>query len=197
MRLCMRLAANAHCACIQSVRYVYAIHISYELFLTTTVPSNYFLLNADGNKFIPMNQGQTDDGIMITPNEILYKPSTITQHRSDKICVWKLFNEPSITNAINICEIGIIPPMNYLISINENNLYYIHIETTLKIWENCNDLGQKSIELRGKRNPENIWEVFNDNGRFLNSIQKHIFTQHYTSHSSNYHHPNHNKRTIR
>lgn len=111
------------------------------------IPSNYFLLNTDGHKFIPMEQNQIDEGMMIAPEEVLYKPSTITQHRSDKICAWKLFNEPSLENAIDICEIGIIPPMNYLISINENNLYFIHIESSLKIWENCNDVSQKSLNL--------------------------------------------------
>lgn len=112
------------------------------------IPSNYFLLNAEGHKFIPMEQDQINEGIMIAPNEILYKPSTITQHRADKICTWKLFNEPSLLNAIDVCETGIIPPMNYLISINENNLYYIHIENNLKVWENCEDITQKSINIK-------------------------------------------------
>lgn len=100
----------------------------FQLFKVTPVPirlqhntiiikttANYFLISSDGRKYIPMDQREIDNGIRINENEVLYKPSTIVQHRNDKVCAWKLFEKPSRTNALTICETGVIPSMNYLI----------------------------------------------------------------------------------
>lgn len=122
----------------------------YQLYKATPVPIktkfntiivktsyNYFLINTEQQKFIPMSNEQINQGIRTTVNEILYKPSTIIQHQSDRVCVWKLFNNPSLENALEVCETGVIPNTNYLISINENNLYYIFLHKPLQMWENC------------------------------------------------------------
>lgn len=53
---------------------------------------NFFLLNTEGTKFIQLSQQQIDDGIPITPTEMLYSPSVVTQLRSETICVWNEYS---------------------------------------------------------------------------------------------------------
>lgn len=89
----------------------------FNLYKTTPIPlqtkygtmiakafSSHYLLNLHMTQYIRMDADQLGRGIMMAPNEMLYKPTTCTMLKSDKICEWKIQTESDPNDIIYACQ---------------------------------------------------------------------------------------------
>lgn len=88
---------------------------------------------------------------MLTNGEIIYRPTTPIKHDPIEACEWSIYNGLEINDIVKICQIQIIPTQNYIIPINDNNLYYLALSNPLTIWETCaeNQAEANQVETSG------------------------------------------------
>lgn len=116
-----------------------------------SVHSNYFLMNEEQTKYIPMNQKQLDGGKKMSDNEILYRPTVTTLLTSDGICEWQVLRNGLPLDIQVACQFTPFLQQNILITIVENELIFVTANRNQTVFENCNttELTQRKISGRG------------------------------------------------
>lgn len=66
------------------------IHTANGRLIVSTL-HNYFLLNEDQNKFIPLDEQELNNGISLAPNEFLYRTASGIFLSHEAVCVRNLF----------------------------------------------------------------------------------------------------------
>lgn len=106
-----------------------------RLIVQTT--TSHFLMNADQTKFIELTRRELNHGKMLSANEILYRPSTTTHLKHENNCVWKMLIENSMESSLKICTFLPFPQNDVLITIIENEKYYMASNNGMTLWEIC------------------------------------------------------------
>lgn len=66
------------------------IHTAYGRLVVSTL-HNYFLLNEDQNRFIPLDEQELNNGISLASNEFLYRTASDIFLSHEAVCVRNLF----------------------------------------------------------------------------------------------------------
>lgn len=117
--------------------------------MVVSVNSNYFLLNWDNTKYIPMSRSQMDNGRMLASGEMLYSPTVTTMLNSEEICEWQiLLKGPKIQTA---CHLTPFLERNVIITVKENEMLFVELAEETLVYETCNgtQFDQKNIHGRG------------------------------------------------
>lgn len=125
--------------------------MEYRLLKTTPIPfeingytmivqpqARYFLLDRDETRYIALNDRDMLTEIKIGPQNIIYRPSAIVRLDKDNVCEWKAFGAQNPKEILQSCKTSQIPTANYVVEVNEDDIYYISIATPLAITEVCN-----------------------------------------------------------
>lgn len=120
--------------------------------VTSTTP--YFLMNDDHTKFIPLSKAEVDNGKMLSPGEIMYRPATTTYLNRNEICEWVLMTEADINSALHACQIVQLLPVDLVITILDNERFFTSFANNMKVWDVCengkterNIVGRNTITL--------------------------------------------------
>lgn len=112
--------------------------------------NSYFLINNDQTKYIPISEGEMRHGMLIAPNKMIYKPSAATQLKMESVCVWRLLAEGSVDSALNLCNFSPLVTNDMILTILDNESYFMSLSKSTKIWEICNDQQTENHEIIGK-----------------------------------------------
>lgn len=105
-------------------------------YVITSIHSTYFLLNRDYTKYIPLDKKQLGMGNMMANGQMLYRPTTTILLSPKNICEWKLINDK--TDIMNSCHFSPFVHPNSLITILENDIFYLAIHNETTLYEACN-----------------------------------------------------------
>lgn len=119
--------------------------------MIASVYSNYFLMNDEQTKYIPMNQKQLDGGKQMNSNQMLYRPTVTTLLSSEGICEWQVLNNLRASNIQKACQFTPFLQQNVLITVIENEIIFVSSNRNQTMLENCNgiDFSQREISGRG------------------------------------------------
>lgn len=107
--------------------------------VTSKIGMHYFLLNTDRTKFIELTNEQVKEGIKMANAEIIYQPTSPVMNSPEGICVWEMMAKPTMKAFMESCDVGYVPRTNYVISIIDNELYYVFADSPMRIWEQCEE----------------------------------------------------------
>lgn len=135
---------------------------SYSLYRATPVPfttehgrlilhetQNHFLLSADKTKFIQISQGDIDDSKMLSPSEFLYQPTASTHLKYENNCIWRLLLDNTLETSFEICKYTPFPLNDAVLTIIENESYFLTSMNGTTVWEMCND-NEEQRNVRGQ-----------------------------------------------
>lgn len=118
-----------------------------HLIISAVTP--HFLINADKTKFIELSQRDLDNGKMLSPSEFIYRPSSTTQLVTNNNCVWKILVENAVDASIQICDFRPFLHNDVLITLIENEKYYIESKNGTTIWEICDNFERQKTIIGG------------------------------------------------
>lgn len=104
-----------------------------------SIASPYFLLNEDQTKYYPLSKKELGDGILLSDNQTLYRPTSPAILNSDAICEWKILMEKSFNKLDESCHFSPFADHNLLITISANDLYFCTPPDGTRVWEKCDD----------------------------------------------------------
>lgn len=126
--------------------------MEYRVLRTTPIPfeingytmivepqAKYFLLDKDEIRYIALNERDMLTEIKIGDEDIIYRPSAIVRLDKENICEWKVFGTRNPKEVLKSCRTSQIPTANYVMEVNEDDIYYISITQPLSITEICNN----------------------------------------------------------
>lgn len=101
--------------------------------------TKYFLLDRDETRYIALNERDMLTEMRISERDIIYRPSAIIRLDKENICEWRVFGAQNPTEVLQACKTSQIPTANYVMEVNEDDIYYISITQPLVITEVCNN----------------------------------------------------------
>lgn len=119
-----------------------------EHYWITSPLSNYFLLNWDRTKYIPMSQQQLDNGKMLSTGEIMYRPTVTTLLNSNAICEWQILLGGQ--NLHTACHFEPFIKRNALISVYADDILFLMAEKNTTLYEICHDSDIEQRMVRGR-----------------------------------------------
>lgn len=130
----------------------------YQLFRSTPIPiqtsygrvilqssSSHFLLNIDKTRYIEISQHDLDNAKMPTTGEILFRPSNSIQLKYESNCIWRMLVENNIDSSMNTCKYQPFAQNDVIITIIENERYFMASINGTTIWEICDDQQQQHV----------------------------------------------------
>lgn len=136
---------------------------SYTLYKVTPIPidtpngrliikltEQYFLLNTDQTKFIPLSRAELDRGKMLSHNQMLYAPTSSTQLKYENVCAWKLFMERTLKATMTACNLVPLVKTDVIITIIENEIYFVSTLSPTPMWEMCNGEQSTQKDVQGR-----------------------------------------------
>lgn len=125
---------------------------TYKLFKVTPVPiitdnfclianieNSYFMINREKTEFTELSIGAVESGIRMNDNNVLYKVNALTKTNPKSNCIWSQFLDNEINLLTTICNLSPISKMNYITTINNNDLFHLTVIKPLIVWETCGD----------------------------------------------------------
>lgn len=109
-------------------------------------PTNRYILMST-KEYIPVLQSEFDNAKSTPNNEKIFTPSEHTYHDVFQNCELNIFRSPKKSTISKLCNVKIIPTMNYFVAINQNNLFFVAISNPIKITETCNNKPLKTYDL--------------------------------------------------
>lgn len=123
---------------------------SYTLFKATPIPlktqnglvlasikSTHFLLNEDQTKYYALSERELENGIMLSDNQTLYRPTSPAILNTDAVCEWKILMEKSFDKLDQSCHFSPFADYKLLITITANDLYFCISPDGTRVWENA------------------------------------------------------------
>lgn len=111
--------------------------------------TEYFLLNADRNRYIELTTEQVRKGMKMETGEVIFRPTTATLKRSQDVCLWRMLVRPEVSEFKRLCNIGMLPSSTYVFTMSGNDLYYIFSRESFELEEQCEDMHMQSYILNG------------------------------------------------
>lgn len=118
--------------------------------LIIKLTEQYFLLNFDQTKFIPLSRAELDRGKMLAHNQMLYAPTSSTQLKYENVCSWKLFMERTLGAAMTACNLVPLVKTDVIITIIENEIYFVSSLNPTPMWEMCNNDQSTQSDVQGR-----------------------------------------------
>lgn len=97
----------------------------------------HFLLNKDEIKLYPLDDQQIEHGLRVEEHVVMFKPRVTTSTDIQNICIWLAFKHSSLKDLMRKCPKSLIPNANYVITVNENDLYYLSLHNATRFSKNC------------------------------------------------------------
>lgn len=107
--------------------------------MIATITNTFFLLNSEHTKFIALSDKQIHNGLKLTRDEMLYRPTSPAILDEDTICEWKAIAELDFGELSKTCHFTPFADHNLLISIIENDIYFTTSPNGTRISEKCGD----------------------------------------------------------
>lgn len=107
----------------------------------------FVLINTGGSEYIPITKTELDNANTNFYGEKIITPSENSYLDISQSCEITIFLAPRKNTIMNLCEIRIIPTMNYFIPINHNNIFYITISKPITLIEHCFGKQIKSYDI--------------------------------------------------
>lgn len=101
--------------------------------------TKYFLLDESESRYIALRDRDLLSEMRINDKMVIYRPTAIVRLDRDDICEWKAYSAQSTMEILEACEASQIPTANYVMEINENDIYFISVAFPMSIMEVCND----------------------------------------------------------
>lgn len=122
-------------------------YVAYEIIPIPTLINNktiiinpsmqYVLINTGGSEYIPISKNELDNSNRNFYNEKIITPSEYSHLDFSQNCEITIFLAPRKNIILDICNIKIIPTMNYFVSINHNDIFFVTIAKPITIIEHC------------------------------------------------------------
>lgn len=107
----------------------------------------FVLINTKSSEYIPITKSELDNANINSNNEKIIIPLENSYLDTSHNCEMTIFLAPRKNTISNICEIKILPSMNYFVSINHNNIFYVTISKPVTLIEHCSGKQIKSYDL--------------------------------------------------
>lgn len=104
--------------------------------------THQFLLSNDKTKFIEVNERELENARISKTMEMLLRPAAAIQLKHNTNCIWSIFVDGIFGHSTQNCEFKPIPRTDLLITIIENEKYFISSENGTTIWQICHESQQ-------------------------------------------------------
>lgn len=99
--------------------------------------TQYFLINDQGNEYIPISNVEYTKGKYNIQGEKILKPAENAHLDYSEQCEINMYMNPSKSIMKDLCDIKLIPNANYFVPIEHDNMYFITINSPIVISEHC------------------------------------------------------------
>lgn len=100
--------------------------------------SQYFLISDDLREYILIDEEEYSVAKTNRRGEIIFIPAQNGHFTHDSSCEMSILMSPIKKSIAKVCKTNLIPSAVYFVAIEQNSMYYIHIEKTIHILERCN-----------------------------------------------------------
>lgn len=101
--------------------------------------TTFFLLDEHETQYIALRERDLLTEVTVSDREIIYRPTAVISLEKENICEWRAYAAKTTSEIIQACKTSQIPTANYIIEINENDVYFLSIATPMTITETCGD----------------------------------------------------------
>lgn len=109
-------------------------------------PSNRYMLISD-SEYIPISKEELDQSKYTIKQEKIITPKENSYLDIYQNCELNIFRAPKEKTIIERCDVKLIPTMNYFVSINHNDLFYVAIKDPITITEYCEGKSMRTYQL--------------------------------------------------
>lgn len=109
-------------------------------------PSNRYMVMSD-TEYIPISAHELENNKYTINNERIISPSENSYLNIYQNCELNIFRAPKEKTITDLCDIKLIPNMNYFISINHHDLFYVAIKNPITVTEYCDGKTMKTYEI--------------------------------------------------
>lgn len=99
-------------------------------------PSNRYMLISD-SEYIPISKEELENSKYTIKHEKIIAPKENSYLDIYQNCELNIFRAPKERTIIDLCDVKLIPTMNYFIPINHNDLFYVAIKNPITLIEHC------------------------------------------------------------
>lgn len=121
-----------------------------NLMKTTTIPfmlegqraimapgSEYFLVNGEQTRFIPLTHHEIRTARRISDAETLYEPSSTIFLDKAMMCQSRILTEPSLSELTKFCKIIPFVNQELIRTVLEGSVYFVQFNEPTRLWETC------------------------------------------------------------
>lgn len=106
--------------------------------LIISTQRRYFLISNDLREYIEIEEKEYSGARTNRKGQLIFSPAQNAHLTHENSCEMSIFMSPIKNSIEKVCRTNVIPSGVYFIAIEQNSLYYIHVEKNVHILERCN-----------------------------------------------------------